>query len=129
MQPVGHFAIGGSFAFLVNMLVYLGRGGRTTFRHLVLMPVTIILSGFWAFGPDWARFFTHLLHLPYAYSQEAHRPGWPDIFFFHGILDDRFAGRGAMMGLLAVIFMFLTLMVIYLLEIRRLLKTCRKNPS
>jgi len=129
MQPVGHFATGASFAFLVNMLIYLGRKGRTTFRHLMLMPVTIILCGFWAFGPDWSRFFIHLFGLPYTYSHEAHHPGWPDIFFFHGLLDSRFAGRGAMIGLLAVIVMFLTLIIIYLAEIKRLLKLCTKKPD
>ncbi|MEW6378203.1 MAG: hypothetical protein AB1611_01215 [bacterium] len=129
MLPSGHFAVGASFAFLANLTVYRIRHYRTTFRHLVVMPVSILFCGFWAFGPDWLRLFCAVLHLPYAYSAEAHQPGWPDIFFFHGFLDAHFSRRGTMLGLVIIIFIFTSLMAIYLLEIWRLRKALKKRGS
>jgi len=127
MLPAGHFAVGASIGYLVNICIYVIRRGRTTFRHLFWMPVSIILCGFWAFGPDWIRFVKKMFHLPYAYSIEAHRPGWPDLFFFHGFLDSRYPGRGTIIGLAVIIFIFASLIAIYLLEIRRLLKIIGKD--
>ena len=122
MVPVGHFAVGAGCSFLANLVVYVARRGRTTYRHLVLMPVSMILGGFWAFGPDWMRLFKYLLGRPYAYSSEAHRPGWPDIFFFHGVLDTRYPGSGTIVGLAAIVLIFSAIILIYLLEIKRLSK-------
>ena len=126
MLPNGHFAVGASSAFVVNFAIYAVRRFRTIFRHLILMAVTTIFCGFWAFGPDWGRFFFNFFHLPYTYSPEAHKPGWPDIFFFHGYLDTNFPKRGTIVGLAVIIFIFSALIVIYLIEIRRLLNILRR---
>jgi hypothetical protein len=120
MVPVGHFAAGASCAFFVNILIYIKRKGQTTFRHLVWMPVSMVMAGFWAFGPDWLRLLKYLLHRKLAYSNEAHHPGWPDIFFFHGIFDTRYPGSGTIVGLAVTILIFSALILIYLLEIKKL---------
>lgn len=127
MLPIGHFAVGSSAAFIVNLAIYAARRCRTTFRHLVIMPISIVCCGLWAFGPDWIRMLAMLFHLPYTYSGEAHRPGWPDIFFFHGYLDTNFARKGTIIGLAVTIFIFSSLIAIYLLEIRRLLRRLKKS--
>ncbi len=122
MLPIGHFACGAGVAFLVNILLYLLRRCKTTFRHLLWMPISIVLAGFWAFGPDWVRLFKYLLGQPYAYSSEAHKPGWPDIFFFHGYLDKYFPDRGTIVGLATLILIFLATNLLLLREINRLRK-------
>lgn len=128
--PSGHFAVGASVAFFINLAIYKARHCRTTFRHLVWMPASILFCGLWAFGPDWIRFFKNLLRLPYGYSAEAHQPGWPDIFFFHGFLDTYFPRQGTIVGLMIIIGIFASLIIIYLLEIRWLLRELlRRKPE
>jgi hypothetical protein len=130
MLPSGHFAAGASVAFFINLAIYKARHYRTTFGHLVWMPVSILFCGLWAFGPDWIRFFKNLLHLPYVYSPEAHQPGWPDIFFFHGFLDTYFPRQGTILGLVVILGIFTSLITIYLLEIRWLMRELlRRKPE
>ena len=120
MLPAGHFAVGMSIPFAISMGVYLKNRGRVTFRYLVWTPLSMFLGGIWALGPDWYRYLAILLRKPWAYSPEAHQPGWTDIFFFHGHLD-LLGHTGAVIGPSSILLMFATLIFIYLRKIKELM--------
>ena len=121
MLPAAHFSVGMIPPFLVSAAIYIKRKGKVTFRYLIWTPIAMFLGGVWALGPDWCRYIAILLRKNYRYSSEAHQPGWPDIFFFHGRLD--LAGHtGAVLGTVAILFMFSCLIFVYLKQIWSLMR-------
>ncbi len=113
MLPPAHFAVGMAPPFAICAAIYLARRGTVTTRFLVVAPLAMVAGGVWATGPDIPRFFRGE---PFPYRAEWHRPGWPDIFFFHGTLDA--SGRGgSLWGTVAILLMFSCLIVVYIRHI------------
>jgi len=84
----------------------------------------MLLCGLWAMGPDIPRFFAYIFRLKYSYNTEAHQPGWPDIFFFHGTLDKHKRG-GSLPATIIIVFMFACLFYMYIkyiIELRNEIK-------
>ena len=119
MLPPAHIAAGMAPPFAVSAAVYLVRRGRVSARFLTAVPLWMLAGGVWAVVPDMPRLVLRLAGRQYGWSAEWHRPGWPDIFFFHGTLDSTGRG-GSLWGTAAILFMFVCLVVVYLREIHRL---------
>ena len=81
---MNHILVGAFLPLLVCAAIYVRAGGRAGPRLLVLGPLAMLVSGFWAIVPDLPRLAGDYVR----YVDWHHRP-WCNVFWGHCWIDRR----------------------------------------
>lgn len=105
-QPALHFAVGATCGTCLSLVI-----GPVRRRWYRLGPLLATAAGIWACLPDLDHVFARFPWLPASESVSTwgHSHVYPrlvNFFFFHGLLDRYYAGRGTIVGLAYVLLMY-----------------------
>jgi hypothetical protein len=124
-SPSIHFAVGMVCGGAIWLLVLLVRP-----RWWLYMPLAMMVGGLWAEGPDLPGIFKEFPSLAVAdwihgrQWREAMHAGWPNVFFFHGLIDKTGTGGGTY-GFAIAATLYTAWIIILVAYIRRLRRAGR----